>query len=85
MAEAIVGAVAVIAVMLAARPVAVTGMPTMALATEGAKTTVEPKGAVAEAIVGAVEVMVDTVALVASPVPMRGMPMRAVDTEGANT
>ena len=42
-------------------------------------------GAVAEAIVGAAEVMLATVALVARPVPMSGMPTRAVDTEGANT
>ena len=66
-----------IAVMLAARPVAVTGMPTMALATEGAKTTVEPKGAVAEAIVGAVEVMLAMVAPVPRPVPVTGMPTTA--------
>ena len=53
-----------------------TGMPTKALATEGAKTTVEPVGAEAEAIVGAVEVMLWMVAPAAMPVPVTGMPTR---------
>ena len=54
---------------------AVTGMPgTTVAAIVGANRYVEPEGAVAEAIVGAVEVTAETVVLAGIPVAVTGMP-----------